>query len=153
MKAKGETLFSSFLNLALAEVARQEKILDDGGGEPADLTLTDLMAIFSMPNRQDAIKYVLGQSLAVSGSGLTDLGPGTGITILDDRNNAALAVLRERLDDENLQSFSVFYGAAHMGGLERGLQDLGFRKVSQVWLTAWKTEAQVATYPDRSRSD
>ncbi len=139
MDAKGETLFSSILSLVLTEIELQEQGLVGGQQPAAAMSLSDIMGLFSLPNRQDAFKYLLGQSLAYSEDSLASL-TGRGITILDDRNEAALDVLRRGLNNPSILSFSIFYGAAHMPGIERGLDQLGFSRVSQSWLTAWKTK-------------
>jgi hypothetical protein len=139
MDAKGETLFSSILSLVLTEIEQQERSLPGERDAVAQMTFSDIMRLFSLPNRQDAFKYLLGQSLAESEDSLASL-TGRGITILDDRNEAALDVLRRGLTNPSIRSFSIFYGAAHMPGIEQGLGELGFSRSSQTWLTAWKTD-------------
>ena len=139
MEAKGETLFTSVLSMVLTEIEQQEQALDEDSDPLMELTFTDIMRLFSLPNRQQAFKYLLGRSLASADGSMAEL-TGRGITILDDRNNAALDVLQAGLNNPTISSFSIFYGAAHMPGIEQGLEQLGFSKASQTWLTAWKTE-------------
>jgi len=139
MEAKGETLFSSILSLVLTEIEQQEKILAAGDEPPMNMSLSEIMGLFSLPNRQQAFKYLLGQNLAMADSSMASV-TGRGITILDDRNDAALEVLRRGLTNPTIGKFSIFYGAAHMPGIEQGLEKMGFSKVSQSWLTAWNTE-------------
>ena len=60
------------------------------------------------------------------------------LTILGDRNLAALRVLKASLKDPQLRRLSIFYGAAHMAGIERAIvSDFGFKKVGERWLDAW----------------
>lgn len=139
MAAKGETLFSSILSLVLTEMEQQEQGLVDAEDPLMNMTWSDVMSLFSMPNRQQAFKYLLGQNLAMADSSLASI-TGRGITILDDRNDAALEVLRAGLRNPTLGHLSIFYGAAHMPGIEQGLLELGFAKADQSWITAWKTE-------------
>jgi hypothetical protein len=139
MAAKGETLFSSILSLVLTEMEQQEQDFANGEDPLMNMTWSDVMDLFTMPNRQQAFKYLLGQNLAMADSSLASI-TGRGITILDDRNDAALEVLRAGLRNPTLGHFSIFYGAAHMPGIEQGLAELGFAKIDQSWLTAWKTE-------------
>jgi hypothetical protein len=138
MDAKGETLFSSILSLVLTEIEQQQSLANERDAA-VEMTFSDIMRLFTLPNRQDAFKYLLGQSLAYSEDSLASL-TGKGVTILDDRNEAALDVLRRGLNNPSISSFSIFYGAAHMPGIEQGLGQLGFSRTSQSWLTAWKTE-------------
>ena len=139
MEAKGETLFSSILSLVLTEIENQEQNPADNENPLTNLTLTEIMRLFSMPNRQEAFKYLLGQNLAMADNNLASI-TGRGITILDDRNDAALEVLQAGLRNPTIGQFSIFYGAAHMPGIEQGIVELGFTRTSQSWLTAWKTE-------------
>ena len=140
MEAKGETLFSSILSLVLTEIEHQERLLAAGDEPPMNnMTLSDIMRLFSLPNRQQAFKYLLGQNLAMADSSMASI-TGRGITILDDRNDAALEVLQRGLENPTINYYSIFFGAAHMPGIEQGLEQLGFSKTSQSWLTAWKTE-------------
>ena len=139
MEAKGETLFSSIVSLILTEIEHQEQNPAASGDPLEEMTFAELMQLFSLPNRQQAFKYLLGKSLAASDSNLASV-TGRGITILDDRNQAALEVLEAGLKNPSIASFSIFYGAAHMPGIEQGLEQLGFTRTAQSWLTAWKTE-------------
>jgi len=139
MEAKGETLFSSVVSLVLTEIEHQEQAIAAGEDSPMDMTWPEIMRLFSLPNRQQAFKYLLGQNLAMADSSMAAV-TGRGITILDDRNEAALEVLRRGLTNPTIELFSIFYGAAHMPGIEQGLEQSGFFRVSQSWLTAWKTE-------------
>jgi hypothetical protein len=56
---------------------------------------------------------------------------------LGERNEIVLEALGEQIR-AGKRRIGVFYGAAHMPGLERALVgDLGFRKVGERWLVAW----------------
>jgi hypothetical protein len=85
---------------------------------------------------------LLGQSLAATGGNFGSFGAATngGITILDDRNDVALSELQNTLNNPNAKKISIFYGAAHMSGLEQGVIDLGFSKESESWLVAWQSQ-------------
>jgi hypothetical protein len=139
MAAKGETLFSAFLALVLAEVENQQSRPAVAGSEPLNISLADLVRLFSLPNRQGAFKYLLGQSLALSEGSLMAI-TGNGFTLLDDRNEAALNVLGENLRNPVANSYSIYFGAAHMPGLAQGLRQMGFERRSVTWLTAWRSE-------------
>lgn len=139
MEAKGETLFSSIMSLVLTEIEQQEQALASGDDSLMDMSFSEIMRLFSLPNRQQAFKYLLGQNLAMADSSMASI-TGRGLTILDDRNEAALEVLRRGLSNPTLERLSIFYGAAHIPGLEQGLEQLGFSRESQYWLTAWTAE-------------
>lgn len=139
MAAKGETMFSAFLALVLAEVENQQSRPVEAAPELMNITLADLVKLFSLPNRQAAFKYLLGQSLALSEGSLMTI-TGSGFTLLDDRNEVALNVLGDSLRNPALNSYSIYFGAAHMPGVAQGLQQMGFERESVTWLTAWRTE-------------
>ena len=43
------------------------------------------------------------------------------------------------ISDPNIKNIAIFYGAAHMPGLERViLGELGFQRSSERWLSAWE---------------
>lgn len=57
--------------------------------------------------------------------------------ILHDRNEVVLNDLRAVLRDEpDVKSVAVIYGGGHMAGLERGVREMGFTPVEDVWLDA-----------------
>lgn len=56
--------------------------------------------------------------------------------ILTDRNARCLEVL-EREIKAGTKNLGVFYGAAHFSDLAKRLEEKGFKRVNQEWLTAW----------------
>ena len=96
------------------------------------------MEAFSATDQRSAFKTLLAAELARSGGSLVDPNLGNQLTLLGDRNRVALRVLRETLQDATLQRLSIFYGAAHMQGIEKEIvEQMGFTQVGQTWLTAW----------------
>ena len=141
MEARGETLFSSILSLVVTEMANSEAATGNGQSGIVGFSSEDIVRAWGASNRQGAFKHLLGQGLAFSAGSFSaaDSNPGGGITILDGRNDVALEVLQDSLQIPDLKKITIFYGAAHMTGLERGILKLGFNKVAQSWLTAWHT--------------
>lgn len=62
-------------------------------------------------------------------------GPGGG-SLIGARNLKALSVLKKQVG-AGRRHLGIFYGAAHMGDMERRLTQNGFRYASQTWNTAW----------------
>jgi len=52
------------------------------------------------------------------------------------RNNEVIRVLTGKIGDGD-KNLAVFYGAAHMVDLEHRLFDMGFKRQSLTWQTAW----------------
>jgi hypothetical protein len=137
MEAKGENFLSMFISLALSEMGNQQ-IDSSASGSSSSLNLLSLMEAFSATDQRSAFKTLLAAELARSGGSLVDPNLGNQLTLLGDRNRVALRVLREILQDSTRQRLSIFYGAAHMQGIEKEIvEQLGFTQVSQRWITAW----------------
>jgi plasmid stabilization system protein ParE len=61
--------------------------------------------------------------------------------ILEKRNAYVLERLRERLDEAESgpqQTIAIFYGAAHLPGMEKQIEAWGYRPVETTWLRAWR---------------
>lgn len=56
--------------------------------------------------------------------------------IITDRNNRCLEVMNREIT-AGRKNLGIFYGAAHFPDMEKRLLDLGFKRTSQEWLTAW----------------
>lgn len=71
--------------------------------------------------------------LGALGAKMTDV-------ILHRRNDVALAKVDEVEATQGVRSIAVFYGAAHLEGIEKGLEARGYRRGGAEWLTAWSVE-------------
>ncbi|MFK7864848.1 MAG: hypothetical protein AB8B95_11555 [Pseudohongiellaceae bacterium] len=134
MQAKNENAFSMFLSLALAQ-----SVSNAAGKPPSGMSTFALIQAMMVGQQDQAIKYMLAKELGNSESTSMVAELEDQLTILGDRNRAALDVLSNSLQEPKLTQISLFYGAAHMQGLERALlSDFGFWKGSERWLDAWK---------------
>jgi len=137
MLEKEESFFSMFIALAVAQLANEQSAVQQGERPTSFTTIAVLNALLA-EDQTAAFKYLFAEEL-----GRTDgviVGPEleSQITILGDRNSAALEVLEETLSDSSNRTVSIFYGAAHMPGIEREmLERLGFKQTQERWLNAW----------------
>ena len=61
-----------------------------------------------------------------------------GSVILSGRNEVVAKKLREVLANKNQRRVAVFYGGAHMSGIETTLiRDLKAKASGETWLAAW----------------
>ena len=126
-----------FIALAVAQLANEQSAVQQGERPTSFTTIAVLNALLA-EDQTAAFKYLFAEEL-----GRTDgviVGPEleSQITILGDRNSAALEVLEETLSDSSNRTVSIFYGAAHMPGIEREmLERLGFKQTQERWLNAW----------------
>lgn len=137
MTAKNENFFSMFMTLAVAQMASEQTALQQGG-PTSSFTMLSIVNALLAEDQTAAFKFLFAEEL-----GRTDgviVGPEleSQITILGDRNQAALETLRETLKNPQISTISIFYGAAHMPGIERELlENFGFEKSQQRWIDAW----------------
>jgi hypothetical protein len=105
-----------------------------GGAELSELQL--LSAMFD-PNRPLALKKMFAEQMDVIGGLGTGLGSTLDTILVQDRNNAAMKVLKKEVG-KGTKKIAVFYGAAHMPDFDRRLtQELKFKRESLTWDTAW----------------
>ena len=135
MASKNENLFTMFLNFALAQIAEQNSSPD---GPLSSLTMLSLINAMNSENQKIAVKFLLAQELGRSGGVIVGEELEQQLTILGDRNKAALRVLGEALKNPVFRRISVFYGAAHMPGIEREISaTMGFARTGLKWQSAW----------------
>ncbi len=127
----GIKVFFDMLNQAnrMSEAAAKK-----GGGELSELQL--LSALFD-PNRPLALKKMFAEQMDLIGGFGTGLGATLDTILVQDRNAAAMKVLKKEIDN-GTKKIAIFYGAAHMPDFDRRLtQDLKLKRESIAWDTAW----------------
>lgn len=127
---RGEGFFRMFLRSALSESAKS-------GGKP-QLGLGDLLLAMKSPDKSKQLKLLVGRQFADAEALTAALEGPNGSVILTERNKAAFAVLKDHIDKGD-KKIGVFYGAAHLKGMEQLLIPMGFIQVGEpVWLKAWE---------------
>ena len=72
-----------------------------------------------------------------------------GSTLITERNKVALKKLGEQIAGGK-KKIAIFYGAGHMGDIEKHLlADFHLHRSQEQWLTAWKIDKVPATPPRR----
>lgn len=138
MRSKNENFFSMFFSLALAQMAATQ----NGAGADAQLSAFNLLSVtraLVAEDQANAFKYLFAEELGRSDG--MNVGPALEqqLTILGDRNRVALKVLTGTLQEIPAGRISLFYGAAHMPGIEREItKSLAFTRTGQRWLSAWR---------------
>jgi uncharacterized protein YjgD (DUF1641 family) len=137
---RGESMLSIMLNSMMREM---NKAQDDAkanananaGGEH-EMGIMDLIEALQSPDRSRQLKLVLAHQFANMDDGMSALGDDS--VILGERNTHALEVLKQQID-AGKKHLAVFYGAAHLKGMEETMTGLmGFKQVGEPqWLVAW----------------
>ena len=140
---RGESLFSLMLQSMMNQMARAGQ-----PGAPAPITVFDLLAAMNSPDSARQYKLLLARQFQDVEAQVASLEGPDGSVLLTERNKAALRVLGETIA-AGRRNVGVFYGAAHMQGLEDALvNEMGFERVGVEWRVAWDmTPREPATRP------
>lgn len=106
------------------------------GVSEAELAELDLMAIMAgkpSPKDRKTLKNLLAHTLTSSDGVLASL---EDTALVAERNKAALKVL-DREVRAGKKKLAIFYGAAHMPGIENQLVQQGWKRAQTTWLPAW----------------
>lgn len=129
MQGGGTGMTGMMVNLMLSLVERSPK-----------MRATLLLTLASVDPESDP-------GMGMGGKGAARLGK----LILEDRNQAVIESLREYIHQlEANRTVAVFYGAAHLRGLEDALiRRLGYIPAETRWLTAFEVDAATAGLSDK----
>lgn len=139
---RGESMFTLMIQQMLHELARQD------AGEAPEVGVADLLMALQKPDRNRQLKLVLAKQF----NQIDELSAGiegpNGSVLVTERNKAALKVLKQRLEAGD-KKIGIFYGAAHLKGMEKILTDeMGFKQVGEPkWNVAWNMNTPPATAP------
>ena len=135
MASKNENFFTMFLNLSMAQMAQQSASAED---RLSSFNMLSLLSAMNSENQNAALKFLFAQELGRSGGVIVGEELEQQLTLLGDRNKAALRVLGNALQNPDFRRVSIFYGAAHMPGIEREISStMGFTRTGLRWKPAW----------------
>ena len=102
-------------------------------------TLVDFVDALNSPDPQRAFKLILAKQFQDVDKVMAAMEGPNGSVILTERNKVALGVLKDELKDPAKRKIGIFFGAAHLKGMEKILTgEMGFHQVGQPdWLVAW----------------
>ncbi len=133
-KERGESMATLFMRAMKAQLSGEI----DQSAMMGDLDTFGLIRILMSKDSAAEFKKVLAKMFDQAESMTTILeGPG-GSAILSGRNDVVMKKISEVLGDEKKQRIAVFYGAAHMPGIEgMMLKDLKATSAGESWLSGW----------------
>lgn len=110
----------------------------------------DLMLSLLSSDRKYRIRRIAAVELTKANEGNTFAGSDGTSTIITERNKAALKVLKSQLQ-RGMKKIGIFYGAGHFPDMEqRIINEFGFQRESEEWLTAWRLRAPQKPKPVRN---
>jgi hypothetical protein len=140
MDERGESFLSLYVRMVLHEMSRPQQ----GAMANPDVQLGQFLAALTAPDRPRQLKLMLGGQLKDIDARMEVM---EGTVLLTERNDAAMKVLKDTLANGG-KSVAVFYGAAHLKGMEQTLVDeMGFKRGETTWMTAWDIGPDTAPEP------
>ena len=131
MRNNGESV-SGYVLRALG----QSMAMQSGGR--SDPTTSLLVGLFSPGSRKYRLRRTMAQQMKQMEAGMVIFQGDDGSTMVDHRNAKCMEVMQREIKNGKT-NLGIFYGAAHLADMERRLiEDFGFSRGGQHWLTAWK---------------
>jgi hypothetical protein len=128
---KGESFAKLFQKAFEAQIGRgAKKDEEPTGGQLLLALLGDSSGI------KIAMARMLGKAESQAESLGAELGFGADSVIVGERNRVALEIF-DREVKAGRKNLGIFYGAAHLPDMEKRLEQRGFRRAGEQWVTAW----------------
>lgn len=144
--ARGESMATMFVRAMQAQASGS---VNDVAME--ELNTLALIRILMSPDAATEFKKSLAKVFDQMESVTLAMEGKDGTTMLGGRNQVAVKKLKEVLANKKQRRVAVFYGGAHMPGIEASLiNDMGARASAEEWLAAWtmpKAQPGPATTP------
>lgn len=145
MARRGES-FSEMLAREMAKAAVQQQQRN-----PLAVNLDLLLSVLSS-DRQYRVRRIAAVEMVKASTGDTFATSDGTSTIITERNIKALNVLRRELKRRKNQELGLFYGAGHFADMEQRMVDeLGFERVAEDWVTAWELRPSTTQQPGKHR--
>jgi hypothetical protein len=130
---KGESFATIFQKALEAEFKR---------GKRKDEEPTGGQMLLALLGDSSGIKIAMARMLGKAESLGQDLGFGPDSVIVGERNRVALEIF-DRQVKAGRKNMGIFYGAAHLPDLENRLEQRGYRRTGERWVTAWDIKPRV----------
>lgn len=140
MKERGHNGFTLAMSV-FSDVMRQsnlqaQKMRNNPGRK---LPEVGLMELLFDPNASVKLKRMMAEQFDMLDE-TGGLGETLNVMLIDDRNEAAIKVLKEQIDAGH-KKIAIFYGAAHMPDMaERMEKEFDLKRTDAEWIEAWDLE-------------
>lgn len=129
---RGENVLTLFVSAMQAQMSSQNR------AAMRELDTFALIRILMSPDSSLEFKKALARTFDQMESVTAGMEGPRGSAVLSGRNGVVMKKLGEVLGDRQQRRIAVFFGAAHMPGLETSMiQDLGAKPAGEQWLAAW----------------
>jgi len=131
-RERGETMATLFARAMQTQMSGQM-----GSAASDELDTLGFIRILMAPDSATAFKQALAKNLDQMESLSVSLEGNNGSAVLSGRNEVAIRKLREVLADAKQRHVALFYGGAHMPGIESALLGMKATPAGEEWLAAW----------------
>ncbi|MDA7977864.1 MAG: hypothetical protein MPJ50_03735 [Pirellulales bacterium] len=133
MEERGESFIKMFFKAMGQAMAQQQRLAAEGKSGPNDFDL--IMAMLS--GDKTKLKQVISPTFEDMEMSMALFEGPEGSTIITERNQVALKVLQEQID-QGKTKLGIFYGAGHFRDMEsRLMKDFNLKVEKQEWIKAW----------------
>jgi hypothetical protein len=137
MEKRDESFLEMYFRVLGASLAQQSQL---AAGEQS--TELDVMAALLSEDRARRLKILLAKQFEGMESLMLAFSGAEGSTLITARNERALDVLEEQLD-EGQEKLAIFYGAGHLTEMKDQIEErFDMRPVSVEWVEAWNLRAK-----------
>jgi hypothetical protein len=126
---RGESIFTLMLRQMLDEMSRPQ-------AAAPPITMPELMLALMSPDSSRHFKLILAKQFQDLDAKMAGFEGPNGSVLVGERNNAAVRVMKEQIG-KGQKNIGIFYGAAHMIGISKQLEEMGFKHTKTEWRTAW----------------
>ena len=123
---RGESIWTLMLQQMLRQMANPPE-------NQQEIGLGDLLNALTSPDRARQLKLLLGRQFGDIEAQMSGFG---GTVLITERNKACFKVLDKEIADGK-KNLGIFYGAGHMGDMEKRLLDRGFHRTNLEWRLGW----------------
>lgn len=126
----------SFLSLYFKAAMAQKEVNAEKGVDSDIASIVMILKLLTAKDTSTGLKRMLAEQFEVVGDIMAGVEEGNGTVIVGERNRVALEVMDKEVA-AGKKTLAIFYGAAHLGDMEKRLQARGFKRVKTEWVTAW----------------
>ena len=134
---RGESIWSLMLQQMLKSLANPPD-------NQQEIGLTDLLAALGSPDRSRQLKLIFARQFGDIEEQMSAFG---GTVLITERNKACFKVLDQQIADGKT-NLGIFYGAGHMGDMQKRLVDRGFHRTAIEWRLGWDLSPDAGARPD-----
>ncbi|HEY2584585.1 MAG TPA: hypothetical protein VGI81_02325 [Tepidisphaeraceae bacterium] len=123
---RGESIWSLMLQQMLRQMTNPPE-------NQQEIGLGDLLNALTSPDRARQLKLILAKQFGDIEAQMSGFG---GTVLITERNKACFKVLDKEMADGK-RNLGIFYGAGHMGDMEKRLRSRGFHRTGVEWRIGW----------------